>query len=113
MGWREKRRILRFLYNAYFDNKRQSENRDDEIAFQLKRPIERQRLIIYLKEFEIKGLIERDRKRTDAYRITDKGIVYCSGGLSSSVANMPMQKKIIIILMIIGVITTWLLFILS
>ena len=110
MKWKEKQRLLRFFNDTYFDDKRESEYREDEIFAQLSPSIDRKKLKIYLIEFLDKEWIELDEKRSNAYRITHKGILYYSGGLLSRITNIPIPKKIIIILMIIGIITTWLLY---
>lgn len=75
---REQKRLLQLFYDAYFDDKRQSENWIEEIALQLKPEINRERLKIYLIEFLEKGWIEWDKERSDAYIITNKGILYYS-----------------------------------
>ena len=86
---RERERLLKFFYDAYFDDKRESMYREDEIFYQLKPQINRSRLIIYLIEFSENGWIERDEKRTNAYKITNKGIVYLgyNGFTNTQVSN--------------------------
>lgn len=44
----------------------------------IKPEIDQDKLELYCKYFLVKDWIERDEKRTNAYRITDKGILYYS-----------------------------------
>lgn len=94
MEWKKKQRLLKFFNDSHFDKKRQSENREDEIAFQLNPQIDRKRLTLYRIEFLEKGWIERDEKRPDAYKITEKGILYHSSSWSSRISG---NQKIAII----------------
>ena len=109
----ERRRLLQFFYEAYFDNNRQSENWIEEIAFQLKPEIDRQSLKIYLIEFLENGWIVWDKERSDAYIITDKGILRYSEGFLMLAITKPIQNHIIVILMIIAILTTWFIFLFS
>ena len=95
---RERQRLLQFLYDAYFDDTRQSENNIEEIAFQLNPEINRERLKIYLIEFLENGWIEWDKERPKAYKITDKGILRYR---SSSWSSISMTHKLVIITIVI------------
>ena len=105
----ERRALLKFFYEAYFDNSRQSENWIEEIDLWFKPPLNRDRLKIYLIEFLEKNWIELDEKRKDAYRITDQGILYHSSWNSNHIDN----QKIVIIGIITSAILTLLGFYLS
>lgn len=95
---REKRALLKFFYDSYSDNSRQSENRIEEIDLWFKPPINRDRLKLYLIEFLDKGWIEWDNTRSNAYIITDRGILYHSSWNSNHVDNQT--------IVIIGIITS-------
>ena len=80
-----KRRLLRFL------SEKRSEYRIDELHAQITPNIDRDKLEFYCIEFLEKGWIERDKKRQNAYRITDKGRVYHS---SSWWSNLNPNQRI-------------------
>ena len=96
---RERRILLKFLYDVYSDKSRQFANWIEEIAFQLKPEIDRQRLKAYLDIFSENEWIEWDKERPEAYIITSKGRVYHS---SSSWSRLSTNKKIKIIGIIVG-----------
>lgn len=86
---RERKRLLKFFYEVYFDNDKQSQNWEEEIFPQLKPKINKDRVKIYLIEFLENGWIEWDKERSDAYIITNKGIVYLryNGFTNAVIAN--------------------------
>lgn len=95
---REKRTLLKFFYDSYSDNSRQSENRIEEIDLWFKHPINRDRLKLYLIEFLNKEWIEWDKTRSNAYIITDKGILRYN---SSSWSSISITHKLVIITIVI------------
>lgn len=107
---REKRSLLKFFYEAYSDSSRQSENWIEEIDLWFNPPINRDRLKIYLIEFLENGWIERDKERTRAYVITNKGILYYSSSWNSNHID---NQTIVIIGIITSTILTLLGFYLS
>jgi len=106
-------RLLEFFYDAYCDSKRQSEFAEYEIFYQLKPEMNRNKLNIYLREFLAKGLIEFDKKRKNAYLISDLGIIhYSSSGWSLLSTNQKIKLIGIITASIIaitfGILGLWL-----
>ncbi|MGR3177027.1 MAG: hypothetical protein ACUZ8E_03095 [Candidatus Anammoxibacter sp.] len=75
MKWKERHRLLKFFYDANFNDNVQSAYREDEVDHQLKPSMNRKKLKIYLIEFIENKWIEQD-KRPNAYKITNKGIVH-------------------------------------
>ncbi len=73
----DKKRLLQFFVET------KTEYRVDELHMLINPKIDRDKLELYCIEFLEKGWIERDEARTNAYGITDKGIMRYSFSWSS------------------------------
>jgi len=114
MKLRERQRLLELFNDAHFNDKRESMYREDEVFYLLKPSINRDKLKIYLIEFLEKGWIEWDKERSNAYRITDKGILYYSKLSQFSLFNLinpsmtkynPYSMQIIQVIIGLGIFT--------